>query len=360
MNPAETPPAAPQKTPQEEQPARRNQAIKRILFSIALAAALVFAAKAWLHARAWVSTDDAFLAAHIERVSSRVAGRVAAVPVTDNQPVKAGQILVELEDDDFNVALHRAEAGLASAKAEVAKAEAQRMAAEAAALQAAASLESSRAEAENARLELDRNERLRESGTVAQQSLDTARKNEQTTSANVVASEKQVSALQAGVTYTIAALEAAKASVAKAGAEVEKAKLDLSYTKISAKQNGRVTVKSVEPGNYVQPGQALLAVVSPDVWVEANLKENQLRRVRPGQEVRVRVDAYPDLDLRGHVDSIQAGSGAKFSLLPPENATGNYVKVVQRVPVKITLDLPASDLPLLGPGMSVVPEIRVH
>lgn len=343
----------------EEAPKKGSQ-LKRIILGILILTAVFFGMKAWLHARTWVSTDDAFIAAHVERVSTRVAGRVTAVLVKDNQMVHSGDTLVELDDRDFQVAVQQAEASLASANAEVAKAQAQHLAAQAATDQAAAKLDSAKAEAANAELELSRSEKLRKSGAVAQQNLDTALKLSQTRASDVVAGEKQVASLQAGVVYTLAALEAAKAAVAKAEADLAKAQLQLSYTKIPASQDGRVTVKSVEPGNFVQPGQALMAIVSNEVWVEANLKETQLDRVRVGQEAIIRVDAYPELELHGRVDSIQAGSGAEFSLLPPENATGNYVKVVQRVPVKITFDPNTKDLPLLGPGMSVVPEIRVR
>jgi membrane fusion protein, multidrug efflux system len=267
---------------------------------------------------------------------------------------------VALDDRDLRVATEQREAKLTSAKADVTKAEAQQIAAQAAALQVAAQLESAKAKSDNSQIELNRAKRLREAGAVAQQELDTAEKNALTDQASVVAGEKQVASLQAGIRYTEAAVEVAKAAVAEAEASLATARLDLSYAAIVAKQDGRVTVKTVEPGNYVQPGQELMAIVSGDVWIEANYKETQLAQVRPGQEAVVRVDAYPDLELHGHVDSIQAGSGAQFSLLPPENATGNYVKVVQRVPVKIVLDLAGKDIPLLGPGMSVVPEIRVR
>jgi membrane fusion protein, multidrug efflux system len=304
--------------------------------------------------------DDAFLNAHVERVSSRIAGRVESVRVQDNEFVHAGQLLVALDDRDLRVATEQREAKLTSAKADVTKAEAQQIAAQAAALQVAAQLESAKAKSDNSQIELNRAKRLREAGAVAQQELDTAEKNALTDQASVVAGEKQVASLQAGIRYTEAAVEVAKAAVAEAEASLATARLDLSYAAIVAKQDGRVTVKTVEPGNYVQPGQQLMAIVSGDVWIEANYKETQLAQVRPGQEAVVRVDAYPDLELHGHVDSIQAGSGAQFSLLPPENATGNYVKVVQRVPVKIVLDLAGKDIPLLGPGMSVVPEIRVR
>jgi membrane fusion protein (multidrug efflux system) len=133
----------------------------------------------------------------------------------------------------------------------------------------------------------------------------------------------------------------------------------LSYVKLSAPEDGRITSKAVESGAYVQVGQNLLALVTPKVWVTANFKETQLREMRPGQPVLIAVDAYPDRELRGHVDSIQAGSGARFSLLPPENATGNYVKVVQRVPVKIVFDEQPDVQRILGPGMSAMPDVKV-
>jgi membrane fusion protein (multidrug efflux system) len=152
----------------------------------------------------------------------------------------------------------------------------------------------------------------------------------------------------------------ARAAVDQARAEVDAQELALSYTSIRAPIAGRVTRKSVQPGQYVQVGQSLLAVVPQDVWVVANFKETQLTRMRAGQEVEVEVDAYPGREFRGRVDSIQAGTGARFSLLPPENATGNYVKVVQRVPVKIVFEGDSDAQRLLAPGMSVVPRVRVR
>jgi membrane fusion protein (multidrug efflux system) len=144
-------------------------------------------------------------------------------------------------------------------------------------------------------------------------------------------------------------VDAAKAEVNEAEAGEKQAELQSSYAKIAAPEDGRVTSKAVEPGAYVQVGQSLMAVVTPQVWVTANFKETQLRDMRPGQPVAISVDAYPDRELRGHVDSIQAGSGARFSLLPPENATGNYVKVVQRIPVKIVFDEQPDVQRVLGP-----------
>jgi membrane fusion protein (multidrug efflux system) len=151
-----------------------------------------------------------------------------------------------------------------------------------------------------------------------------------------------------------------RAQVEQQRASVEQAELALSYTRIYAPESGYITRKSVEPGDFVQPGQPLLALVSDRLWVVANFKETQLRRMRPGQPVTLRLDAFPQLRLRGHVESFQSGTGAAFSLLPPENATGNYVKVVQRVPVKIVLDEAPPAGYRIGPGMSVEPEVKVQ
>jgi membrane fusion protein, multidrug efflux system len=171
---------------------------------------------------------------------------------------------------------------------------------------------------------------------------------------------KRQSALsaQSSVKVRAAEVKAAEAQIVQAQAVLASAMLRLSYTRILAPTTGRITRKNVEPGSYVQTGSALFAIVPPDVWVVANFKETQLDQMRPGQPVDVRIDAYPSLDLHGKVESIQSGTGSRFSLLPSENATGNYVKVVQRVPVKILLDLP-KDAPELTPGMSVVPTVHV-
>ena len=174
------------------------------------------------------------------------------------------------------------------------------------------------------------------------------------------AAYSQTNAAEAEVVLSEAGVETATAAVQQAEARLQQAELNFSYTKIIAPMDGRVTARTVQPGNYVQPGQALLALVPKDVWVTANFKETQLTYMRPGQPVELRVDAYPNRKFKGHVDSLQAGTGARFSLLPPENAVGNYVKVVQRVPVKIVFDDPLPDGLDIAPGMSVVPEVKVR
>jgi len=257
----------------------------------------------WWRSGARVSTDDAFIEGRIVRVSAQVAGRVATLAVTDNQRVKAGDLLVQLDDREY-------------------RAQAEQAVAEARAAQVAA---------ENAAVDARRAEQLFARQLIARQALDTA---------------------QAAARMRAADAEAASKRAVEAG-------LKLSYCRITAPEAGRVTRRSVEQGAYVQVGQMLMSVVPNELWVIANFKETQLTKIRPGQPVEVKVDAYPGMTLRGHVDSVQAGTGSRFSLLPPENATGNYVKVVQRVPVKIVLDeTPEPDR--LGPGMSVVPTVRVR
>jgi membrane fusion protein (multidrug efflux system) len=251
----------------------------------------------WLTRPPSVSTDDAFIDAHVVPVSSRVAGHVASVAAEDNREVAAGDVLVVIDPRDFQTALDSARAKEDSAAAEATRADA----------------DYARAKALFARDEVSR------------QQLDHAQ----------------------------AASLAAKGSLEQARAARRQAELDLSYTTVTAPEAGRVTRKSVEAGSYVSVGQPMLALVPKTVWVTANFKETQLTRVRPGQKAEIRVDAYPGKVLTGRVDSIQAGTGARFSLLPPENATGNFVKVVQRVPVKITLDAGSDADGRLSPGLSV-------
>jgi membrane fusion protein (multidrug efflux system) len=262
-----------------------------------------YGAFAMFHSFTHESTDDAFVDAHIILTAPKIAGRVATVHIDDNQDVKKGDLLVEIDPAD-------AETALAQAKAKLGHDEAAQLKAD---------------------QDLKRQQDLFRKGAISPQDRDTATQNAATTKADVQTDK----------------------------AAIQQTELNLTYTKIFAPEDGRVTKKAVEPGDYVQVGQNLFALVTPERWTTANFKETQLRNMRPGQRAEVSVDAYPDYPLRGHVDSIQAGSGAHFSLLPPENATGNYVKVVQRVPVKIVLDEQPDVQRVLGPGMSVVPTVTV-
>jgi membrane fusion protein (multidrug efflux system) len=313
----------------------------------------------WLNARHYEWTDDAFIDARQFAVSSKVAGYVEDVRVTDNQRVTAGDPLVQIDTRDYQASLDQAKAKVAQAAAAVGNDDAQ-IAAQKAQVDAA---EEQQRETDAAlvfaKQENDRAQQLVKTavGTVqrAEQTSSQLQQAQATSSrakANVEAAVKQVAALEAQKVSSLANVRAAKADEALAA-------LNLSYTTIEAAQSGRIVQLTAAKGQYVQVGQNLMMFVPSHVWVTANFKESQITDMRPGQPVTIEVDAYPNRKLKGHVDSLQAGSGTAFSLLPAENATGNYVKVVQRVPVKIEIDDPPTDV-TLGPGMSIVPEVKVR
>jgi membrane fusion protein (multidrug efflux system) len=353
--------------PVAAEPTRRSAAEKekrassqRRFILIGLAVVMVVGGIAfYLVHRGKESTDDAFLDAHIIQISPEIAERVNHVAVTDNQFVKKGDLLVELDSQNEVVLLETAKANLASSEAKLVQAQAQLEAATSDLAQSRADVKEAQATADNAAKDLARNKELKQSGAIAQREFDTSQT--QALSSKAAYDSKRQSALSAEAQVRVAGaqVKAAEASAVQAQAILDSAELRLSYTKIFAPADGRVTRKNVEPGSYVQTGAALLAIVPPETWVIANFKETQLDEMRPGQPVDIRIDAYPSLDLHGRVESIQSGTGSRFSLLPSENATGNFVKVVQRVPVKIVFtDLP-KDAPEFSPGMSVVPTVHV-
>ena len=448
-------PSVPEIKDQPDTHAAKRPLYKRpavlVVASIILIVGAIIGVRYWLYARSHESTDDAFIDGHIIQISPKASGYVAKVYVNDNQQVKAGDLLVELDARDYEARLQQAkaalDAGLArqneartnvsltrattSANVQQASATVQRMRSDVESSRAGASssqsrakqagsavstaqanLEQARAQVQAAQAEttrtnadVERYQALYAKDEVSKQQLDQAVAAARTANAELEAARQKVAANEAQVNEALSSQAAAAAAArqaqtqiggAQAGvsealgrlaqantapqqvavtqaqaktagatteqlrAQVEQAALELSYTKIYASEDGRVTRKSVEEGALVQIGQPLLAIVPGDVWVTANFKENQIGRMVPGQPVDINVDAYPGKVFRGHVDSIQAGTGARFSLIPPENATGNYVKVVQRVPVKIVFDEPPDQKHMLSPGMSVVPEVAVR
>jgi len=301
----------------------------------------------WFLNRDYQSTDDAFVDGHVIQVSPRVSAQVIAVHFDDNQEVKKGDLLVELDPRDFEVAREKAEAQLLQAQAMVQQAEAQ-------ADQAKAQLAQQSAQSDIASINFNRDASLYQQDlrAVAKQDVDTTRATLEAARANVDAARAAAQAAQSQIGSDQAAVHVAQAAL-------DDADLQFSYTRITATETGRITRKTVEPGNYVTAGQTLFSIVQHNVWVTANFKETQLYRMEQGQPVRVRVDTFPGRDFKAHVDSFQLGSGSRFSLLPAENATGNYVKVVQRIPVKIVFDEPLDVLSRLAPGMSVEPRVNV-
>jgi membrane fusion protein (multidrug efflux system) len=427
---------------------------KRPLFLAAVAGLLVIAALIGVpyynYAVSHEWTNDAFIEGHIIQISSKVAGHVAQVYVTDNHEVKQGDLLVEIDPREYTARLAharaalqaaiarqqaaqatvaltqmtadagvqqassgveltqaavqtaRAQVGTARSRSEQAVAQVETALANAAQARAqilAAEAEAIRAEADvkrlqelarrdqisrqdldqaiaNARTANAQHEAARKRATAAEAQVAEARAAQRTAAESFRQAESQVAEAQARIGEALGRLAAANAAphqvavsraqadiasaeLEQARATVAQAELDLSSTKILAPESGRVTRKSSEAGAYVNVGQALMAIVPGDVWVVANFMETQLSDMRPGQPVEITVDAYPARHFKGRVDSIQAGTGARFSLLPPENATGNFVKVVQRVPIKIVFDESPSLDHLLSPGMSVAPVVRV-
>ena len=338
----------------------RSGTKKRMAF---LAAALVIGVACALYYLRFIapfeSTDDAFIEGHVTQVAPQVAGRLACVLVNDNQFVNAGEVLVQIEPSDYEAKLQKERANLAAAQSRLTQASAQLTVDQARAEQERANVLAAQAEAVRAEADSKRYEAIGTSG-VSQSQIDLAATQARSTGANLTAARNKELAAEAQLSLDQASIHTAAAEVKRSEAAVQQAELDLSYTRVKAQESGYVTRKSVEAGSYVQPGQALLAIVQREVWVVANFKETQLTHMRPDQPVTIHVDAYPHLKLTGHVDSIQSGAGARFSLFPPENATGNYIKVLQRVPVKIVFDHtnPFASL-ALGPGMSVEPKVRV-
>jgi len=427
----------------------RRRWIAFIVLLAALVVGGVYGGRRYLRSLNWESTDDAAIEGHVVAISTKVAGQVIEVKITDNQLVREGQELVIIDPADYRAKLDAATAALSAAKAkklaamanvmlveitatagvdqaqsglEVAEAsvkaaetqvdtaksqleqaKAQVAAALAAVAQAQADVKVAESDAERADTEMKRYDAVRETAAVSRQQIDLIESNQRSAHAKLSAAKEKVTAMQSqaaaakateavasqSITQAQTALEQAKAKlgearaklrsaksgkeqmeiskaqaagadaeIALAEAQVRQAELQLSYTSIRAPRAGRITRKSVEKGAYVQAGQSLSAIVSDEVWVVANFKETQLRQMRPGQKAEIRVDTYRGDVFEGHVDSIQSGTGARFSLLPPENATGNFVKIVQRVPVKIVFEKKDEDR-LLVPGMSVIAEVKV-
>jgi membrane fusion protein (multidrug efflux system) len=327
------------------------------VLALALIGGLIF----WLHARNFESTDDAFVDAKIVRLSPQIAGRVTEVLVDDNQQVEVGQPIVVIDSNDLQTRVAQAEAQRAQAQAQVDNARVQISVNQAGYEQAKADAAGAQAQADNAASDLARYRALqaRNPAAVAPQQLDQARAQARQTAAQRDAAFRAAKAKADQIEAARTQVKSGDDQLKAAESQLGDANINLGYSRIVAPIVGHVAQKSVAVGDYVQPGTQILALVPIDVWVTANFKETQLALMRVGQGVDIHVDACPADKFVGHVDSIQRGAGQAFGILPPENATGNFVKVVQRVPVKIVFDHPPTDCPL-GPGMSVEPRVRVR
>ena len=343
-------------------PASRNKRARLLLVLVALAAT-GGAGGYWHLTKDRATTDDAYTDGRAVMIAPRIAGLVAALAVADNQRVKAGDVLLQIDPAPFQAARDQAAASLSVARAQLASAQATlqtvRITIPARLDMARARSTAARAEQTKAQADAGRQKALPREATTRQE-IDSANAALRTADAQVAqadAAVREADVLDDSLAQADARVHELDAQVALAKAQLDAAALNLDWTKVTAPQDGWVTKRGVEAGNYVSAGQALMALVTPEVWVTANFKEDQLDRMKPGQKVEMTVDAYPGLKLSGHIDSIQFGSGQRFSVFPAENATGNFVKIVQRVPVKILIDSgtdPNRPLPL---GLSVVPTI---
>jgi membrane fusion protein (multidrug efflux system) len=385
-----------------------------LLMAVAILILITGNWNSWVSNRASQQTDDAYLRADLTPLSTKVAGLVETVAVSDYQTVKAGNLLVQLRDDDFRAQVQQAEAAVLSAKdaliqnqrqreqqdsriaqseegvhsadAEIAAAQAGIEAAKSAIANAQTGIDGAKADAERTRLEQRRQEALVAAESATRQKLEQAVADQQRYGAQLNGREDDLKTAKSQLDSRYADMKRARAHLGSAKAELETqrrqravlesqdlllhddlkakeaslnlAQINLGYTKITAPENGIVSERQVRPGQLVSPGTQVISLIQSEVWVEANYKETQLRHMRSGDPAEIRVDAFPGIIFRGRVDQLAPASGSQFALLPPDNATGNFTKIVQRVPVKIVLDPDQSTAAQLRPGLSVIVTVR--
>lgn len=291
----------------------------------------------WLYFSTFETTDDAFVEGHIIRVSPKVTGIIEKLYVDDNEHVKKGKLLLTIDDRDYKVKYEQAKAAYEMALYKQKSAVVDKNAAQ--------------TDLKVAQQDFDRYKNLYDKGAVSQQEYDRAKSKYDLAKANLATAQQAVFSKEKN--------KVADAELKRLEAAMNQAKLELSYTKIFASEDGKITNRSAEEGAFINAGAPLFSIVPDKRWVVANFKETQLNKIRVGQKVKIKIDAYPHLKLEGKVDSIQSSTGAKASMFPPENAVGSYVKVVQRVPVKIVFTSKIDPQYSIEPGMSVVPKVLV-
>ena len=376
------------------EPTAKSGNLPRLIGGGVLLAVIAGAVWIWYSGRDIESTDDAFIESDVVNIAPHVGGTVLKVVVKDNQTVQAGDPLFDIDPTDYQLRVDQAQAALgaseakvtvarddtalaqASTRAVISQAEAGVATAQAGLAQAQAQAKVAESQARLADTDVERYRALLAKDEIPRQRLDQAITAAESARAQVEAAHKQVASAEAQINQARGRLEEARtaprqiavkeaqvgslsADINTTRAQLALAQQDLSYTHVVAPADGRVTRKTVLPGQVLQANQSALSLVSAHPWVTANFKETQLARMAVGQHVTLKVDAFPDRELKGHVESLQPGTGARFSLLPPENATGNFVKVVQRIPVKIVIDEPADVIARLAPGMSVQPSVQL-
>lgn len=340
----------------------RGKPFKRVVTLLALIALLVAAAFYALHwwqvGRFIEHTDDAYIGGDVTVIGPKVAGYITQLPVTDNQQVRAGDLLVKIDDRDYRARLDRAEGAVAAEEALLANLDATLNLQQALITQARADIESASAEQNRARNDNRRYVSLVSKNAVSVENAQRVEATYKTAQANQAKAQAGLLAAQRQLEVIATQKQQARAALMQANAEREMAQLDLSYTELRAPVDGVIGNRRARVGAYAAAGTQLLVVVpARGLWVDANFKEDQLAEMRPGQPVSVRADVLPGREFHGHLDSLAPATGAQFSVLPPENATGNFTKIVQRVPVRVILDPADSLLGQLRPGLSVTASV---
>lgn len=333
---------------------RRGKLVARIIFLAILVLGAIFGIKQWLYARHHETTDNAQVEGHSAPVIARVGGYVKALNVQDYGNVKRADTLVTIDDEEYRIALQQAEADAQQAAADLATARANLANANAGITVAQSNAQVALVRKDKSTADLHRDQALFNDQAITNRQLDDTRAASLTNDKQYQAAQDNITLARSAVQVAAAKVQQAEALLASKQAAVEQAKLKLGYTHVTANITGRIGRKNVEPGQYVQPGQSLCTIVDENgFYIVANFKETQLAHIAVGQEAEIEVDGFSDLHLKGHVTAISRATGAKFSLLPPDNATGNFVKIVQRVPVKITIDNADQYLDRLRAGLSV-------
>ena len=319
---------------------------------------VIFGIVAAIHSTYYQSTDDAFVEGRLVSIAPRVSGPIVKLFVNDNQIVKKGQLLLEIDPNDYEVKLEQTEAKLAEAKAQLQSSEQQVEQGNSTLNQSYQDITATKSQLDFAQNDYKRYHDMFKSGITSKQDYDSSTTHLTVANSSHKSAKDKSKALKSALESSKDNVKVQQADIKRLEAEVDQAKLDLSYTKIYAPQSGMVASRSIEQGNYVQVGQPLMAVVQSQIWVVANFKEIQLTHMKKGQPVSIKIDTYPGKRFKGEVDSIQRETGAKSSLFPPENAVGSYVKIVQRIPVKIVFKEDISKYNIV-PGMSVTPKVKV-
>lgn len=347
------------KSQDRKRPGKKPLIILGVVVLVIAIGALIW----WFATRNEVSTDDAYTDGNAITIAPKVSGYVTRLNVNDNVFVHKGDLLVEIDKRDYAAQVDQARAQLGLAKAQLLSAQAQldiaRVQYPAQYEQARAQIETANANFARAQADYERQHGVDPRATT-QQNIDTANAQQRSSHADVMSAQAQLKTaalVPQQIRQAVAAVEARREQVAQAQAQLESARLNLAWCDLQAPSDGWITRRNVQFGSFLQAGTSLFSIVTPQVWITANFKESQLTRMRPGDKVKISVDAWPKLDLRGHVDSIQLGSGSRFSAFPSENATGNFVKIVQRVPVKIVIDSGLQANQPLPLGISVVPTV---